>query len=95
MVALGKGKQSPFERTGEIGCPLMFHFGGEDKNPSPEDMAKLDAELARHNKPHEFFAYPGAGHAFMDFTGQRHHEASAKEAWPRTVAFFDRHLKGA
>ena len=92
MVALGEGGVSPFERTREIGCPLMFHFGEEDANPSPEDMQKLDAELTRHNKAHEFYTYPNAGHAFMDFTGERHREMAAKAAWPRTLDFFARHL---
>jgi len=93
MVALGEGIASPFERTAEIACPLMFHFGQEDRNPSPEDMEKLDAELTRHNKPHEFYTYPNAGHAFMDFTGERYREAAAKTSWPRTLDFFARHLK--
>ncbi len=93
MVALGEGGVSPFERTGEIGCPLMFHFGGEDRNPSPEDMAKLDAALTRHNKVHEFYAYPEAGHAFMDFTGERYREAADKASWPRTLEFFGRYLR--
>ena len=92
MVALGEGGASPFERTGEIDCPLLFHFGEEDANPSPADMEKIGAALARHNKPHEFHTYPNAGHAFMDFTGERHHEAAATAAWPRTLDFFARHL---
>ena len=47
-------------------------------------------------KVHEFFTYEGANHAFMDFTNpERHHELSANQAWPRTVDFFNKHLKGA
>ena len=92
MVALGEGGASPFERTHAIGCPLLFHFGEADANPSPEDMQKIGAELTRHNKAHEFYTYPNAGHAFMDFTGERHHEEAATAAWPRTLDFFARHL---
>ena len=94
MVALGEGGRSPFERTAEIACPLMFHFGQEDRNPSPEDMEKLDAELKRYNKAHEFYTYPNAGHAFMDFTGERYRKAAAEASWPRTLDFFARHLRG-
>ena len=92
MVALGEGGASPFERTSEINCPLLFHFGEEDANPSPEDMQKIGTELTRHNKAHEFYTYPGAGHAFMDFTGERYHEVASVAAWPRTLEFFARHL---
>jgi carboxymethylenebutenolidase len=93
MVALGDADKSPFERTSEISCPLMIHFGEEDGNPSPEDMKKLDVELTRHNKVFEFYTYPGAGHAFMDATGSRYNEAGDKASWPRLIRFFDRHLK--
>jgi carboxymethylenebutenolidase len=86
---------SPFDRTAEMSCPLLFHFGGEDRNPSPEDMATLDAEMTKHGKEHEFHAYEGAGHAFMDFTGQRHHEEASRVSWPRTLDFLARHLGDA
>ncbi len=93
MVPWGEGAEAPFARTREISCPLMFHFGEEDSNPSLEDMLKLDEELKRCDKEHEFHVYPDAGHAFMDFTNsQRYREAAAKASWPRTLDFFARHL---
>ena len=39
-------------RTSEIHCPLMFHFGEEDTNPSLEDMRQLDAALTHDHKEH-------------------------------------------
>ena len=96
MSIWGAGNQTPFELTNGINCPMQFHFGQEDGNPSVDDRDKLDAELSRLGKAHEFFTYPGAGHAFMDFTNpDRHHETSAEAAWPRTLDFFSAHLKGA
>lgn len=94
MVPWGEGVAAPFARTPQINCPLMFHFGAEDTNPSPDDMRALDAELTRHNKAHEFHVYPNAGHAFMNFANaERYREAAAKVSWPRTLAFLDRHLR--
>jgi carboxymethylenebutenolidase len=79
-----------------IDCPMLFHFGSIDANPSVDDRDKFDAELGRLGKAHEFFTYEGADHAFMDFTNpDRHHAEAAAAAWPRTVDFFDKHLKGA
>lgn len=93
MVPWGEGVEAPFARTGGLGCPLMFHFGEEDSNPSQDDMRKLGAELTRYGKEHEFHTYPDAGHAFMDFTNpQRYQEAAAMASWPRTLDFFARHL---
>jgi carboxymethylenebutenolidase len=96
MAPWGAATKSPFELAGGINCPMLFHFGATDGNPSPEDQTKLDAELTRLGKPHQFYSYPGAGHAFMDFTNpDRYHEEAAKAAWPRTLEFFATHLKGA
>jgi carboxymethylenebutenolidase len=94
MVPWGSDVAPPFARTPEIGCPILFHFGDEDGNPSPADREKLDAELTRHGKPHEFFTYPNAGHAFMNFTNpERYREAAAETAWPRTLDFLQRCLR--
>ena len=94
-VPWGSATQSPFELTDAINCPIMFHFGEADGNPSPEDQVKLDAELNRLGKTHQFFSYAGAGHAFMDHTGERYHQEAAETSWPRTLEFFATHLKGA
>jgi carboxymethylenebutenolidase len=94
MRAWGNGP-TPFERTAEIGCPIMGHFGAEDENPSPADMHKLDAELSRHGKAHEFHQYPDAGHAFANLGSPKYRAHAADASWPRTFAFFDQHLGAA
>lgn len=95
MRPWGEGVPAPYERTAEIGCPLLFHFGEDDDNPSPADRVKLDTELTRHRKPHEFYSYPNAGHAFMNFSNpDRYREAATEASWPRTLAFLERHLRG-
>jgi carboxymethylenebutenolidase len=48
---------SPFDRTGQITCPIIGFFGLEDTNPSPAD--RIDAEMTRLGKPHEFHRYAG------------------------------------
>jgi carboxymethylenebutenolidase len=74
-------------------APLMFHFGKDDPSIPPEAVAKHRELLPQM----EVFTYPGAGHAFnRDVPGDRHYrEDSARLAWQRTLAFFDRHLAGA
>jgi carboxymethylenebutenolidase len=91
--AWGRDIPSPFERTAEISCPLLGHFGAEDKNPSPEDMRKLDAELSRLQKAHQFYSYENAGHAFMDESKPSYRKEAAEASWPRTLEFLGRHLK--
>jgi carboxymethylenebutenolidase len=91
MVPSGEGP-SPFDRTREISCPIQGHFGAEDQNPSPEDMRKLDAELSRWDKPHEFYMYTGAAHAFANAGSSNYRPHAAALAWPRATGFFSRHL---
>jgi carboxymethylenebutenolidase len=86
---------SPFERTKDISGPIMGHFGADDKNPSPADMKKLDAELTRLGKPHEFHSYPNAAHAFANFGSGNYREHAANASWPRTFEFFTKNLRGA
>ena len=96
MGIWGQGQQTPFDLTANINCPMLFHFGSIDANPSLADRDKLAAELTRLGKPHEFHTYEGANHAFMDFNNpDRYHPEAAAAAWPRTIEFFDRHLKAA
>jgi carboxymethylenebutenolidase len=92
--AWGRDMPSPLVRSGEIHCPLQAHFGDDDKNPSPEDRQKLDAELTKLGKAHEFYAYPGAGHAFMDDTKPSFRPTAEAAAWPRLMEFLNRHLGG-
>jgi carboxymethylenebutenolidase len=91
MVPWGDGP-APFDRTADIYCPLIGLFGEEDANPSPADMRKLDAELTKYGKVHEFYSYPGANHAFMNAHGTRYHADADHDSWPKTVAFFNTYL---
>ena len=94
MVPRGGADQSPFQLSNGIDCPILFHFGELDGNPSQENMLTMDDELTRLGKPHQFYTYPRADHAFMDHTGARYHREAAETSWPRTLEFFAAHLKG-
>jgi carboxymethylenebutenolidase len=93
MNAWGEGP-TPFDLTKDITAPMIGFFGLDDTNPSPADVDKIDAELSRHGKPHEFHRYEGAGHAFLNFTNaERYRPSQAKDAWEKMLAFLGRQLK--
>ena len=94
MTPWGDAAGTPIELAAGIGCPILFHFGEDDEDPSQADMRTLDNELTRLGKRHQFFTYPGAGHAFMDSAGPRYHKGASQAAWARTLEFFSMHLKG-
>ena len=74
-------------------CPVLFHFGGIDTNPSPDDQAKYDAELTRRGVPQVFYSNPTANHAFMDYNRDRYQKEASEIAWARTLEFLAAHLK--
>lgn len=86
---------APFDLLKDLKGPVIGFFGNDDKNPSPEDVDKIDAELTRLGVEHSFHRYDGAGHAFQNFLGsERYREAATADSWPKGVAFLDRTLKG-
>jgi carboxymethylenebutenolidase len=91
MVPWGEGS-SPFDRTDRIACPVLGLFGEEDANPSPADVGKIDAEMSRLRKRHEFKSYPGAGHAFLNEDRPSYRPDAAADAWRRCVEWLERHL---
>ena len=86
----------PIERTAGITAPLLGIFGDDDRNPSPEDAERMDAELTKHGKVHELAHYAGAGHDFMNFRGaDRYRATQASEAWELMLTFLRKHLRAA
>jgi carboxymethylenebutenolidase len=84
---------SPLEQAGNITAPLLGLFGADDENPSPADVAAIDAELDRLGVPHEFHTYAGAGHAFLHFGRAAAFRAeAAADAWESCASWLTRHL---
>jgi len=92
MAPWGDGP-APFDLTEGISCPVLGLFGEEDGNPNPADVARIDAEMTRLGKTHEFHTYSGAGHAFMNEGRPSYREAAAADACSRCIAWFDRYLR--
>ena len=80
-----------------IRAPILGSFGGDDKGPTPEQVKDFEKALAAAGKKADFKIYPGAGHAFANINNPwgGYREAPAKDAWKRTLTFFDRELKKA
>jgi len=76
----------------DLHCPLLGLFGEEDQNPSPEDVAVMEKELAQHGKTYELHSYPGAGHAFFCVDRPAYRPEAAVDGWRRVDAFFGRYL---
>jgi carboxymethylenebutenolidase len=77
-----------------LSCPLLGLFGKEDRYPSPDAVAALDAELTKLGKAHEFHSYDGAGHSFFSVDRPAYRVEAALDGWQRICDFFGKHLKG-
>ncbi len=76
----------------QLSCPLLGLFGADDRFPSPDHVAELDAELTRLGKPHEFHSYEGAGHAFFCVDRPSYRVEAALEGWARISEWYGRYL---
>jgi carboxymethylenebutenolidase len=86
------GGATPFEQLGGL-CPVIGFFGNEDKNPSPQDADRIDAELTRLNIEHAFHRYPGAGHGFQRPTKTEPAIRAAQEdSWQKIFVFLTEKL---
>ena len=74
---MGTGDAPPFDKLDRLRGPVIGFFGADDHNPSPADVAKIDAKLTKHGIAHEIHSYQGAGHAFQNFTNPGHYRAAA------------------
>jgi carboxymethylenebutenolidase len=69
--------------------PTQLHFGEKDAG-----IPLTDVETIKAKRPDvEIFVYPGAQHGFHCDERASYDKASADMAWPRSMAFFARHLK--
>jgi len=91
----GKDRPAPSELAGNLSCPLQGHFGMLDTSPSPEEMQRLDAELTRLGKSHDFFFYDNAPHSFNNSAMKKYCPEADKISWQRTLEFFAKHLASA
>ncbi len=79
--------------VGDLSCPLLGLFGEDDKYPSPQDVAELEAALKAAGKAYEFHSYPGAGHAFFEANRPSYRPEAATDGWAKIFDFFGRHLR--
>ena len=85
-------RPAPASFAAEVSCPIQGHFGELDKNPPPDEMRKLDAELNRLGKSHEFYFYDNAPHGFNRAGWDGYRPEADKISWQRSQEFFAKHL---
>ena len=82
-----------FDDVKNITAPVLAHYGELDK-PITSQVPKLEEAMEKYGKSFEYKIFNDAPHAFnSDNRPDRYRPEAAKEAWSRTLEFFDKHLK--
>ena len=86
------GSAPPLEHVAGIEAELLLHFAENDERVNaswPAYEAALQAARVRYTA----HVYRGTQHGFHNDTTPRYDEDSAKRAWKRTIALFNRRLR--
>jgi carboxymethylenebutenolidase len=82
------------EDVSKIKAAILIHHGGLDKNLSGAYPAQ-EAELKKNNITFEGHIYPNSVHGFFnDATPERYNQATAEQAWKRTIEWFNQYVRG-
>lgn len=81
------------DRLDALDMPILGIFGAEDEGIPVEQVRTFEQTLDELGKDAEIHVYEGADHAFANPSGERYNAAAAEDAWARTLAFLNEHLK--
>jgi carboxymethylenebutenolidase len=84
---------SPIELVKNLQCPILANYAGADMAITEADINLLKQTLAKYGKKFDIKVYPGAPHAFFNDTKESYRPEAAKDAWQRTLKFFNEQLK--
>jgi carboxymethylenebutenolidase len=77
-----------------IQAKVLAIYGGLDGRIN-SSIPDIEAAMALNNKVYEKMIYPNADHAFNNDTGPRFNPEAAKDAWSRTLTWFENYVRNA
>ena len=87
------GAAPALDKVAAIKAPLLLVFADNDERINTM-WPPYEAALKAANAKFEAVKYPGTQHGFNNDTTPRYDAAAAKQAWARTIALFNRTLRG-
>jgi carboxymethylenebutenolidase len=87
------GAAPPLDKVADIKGQLLLNYAGKDERINANWPA-YEAALKAAGVRYEAFVYEGVEHGFNNDTTPRFDPAAAQLAWERTIAFFNRALRG-
>lgn len=81
------------EKLSNISWPVLGIFAELDRGIPVESVEKFEKELDSLGITNEIVIYPGVDHAFANPSGERYAPNESKDAWNKTIEFFNKNLK--
>jgi carboxymethylenebutenolidase len=88
------GPQPPIEDVPNIRAAVLAIYGELDSRIN-SGIPVIEQAMNENNKIYEKIIYPGADHAFHNDTGPRYNPEAAKDAWERTLGWFEQYVRNA
>ncbi|WP_457331619.1 dienelactone hydrolase family protein [Rhizobacter sp. P5_C2] len=88
------GNAPALDKVAGIKAPLLLFFADNDERVNAA-WPPYEAALKAAKVKFDAYKYPGTQHGFNNDTTPRYDEAAAKQAWTRTIAFFNTQLRTA
>lgn len=93
VVYYGGNMATTTERLAPITWPVLGIFGDQDQAIPVETVKTFESSLNTLGVENEIHIYPGVGHAFANPSGANYKPNETKDAWEKTLAFLNKHLK--
>jgi carboxymethylenebutenolidase len=93
VVYYGGGMATTTEQLAPIEWPVLGIFGDQDQVISLETVRAFETSLDALGIENEIYVYPDVGHAFANPSGMNYAPEATMDAWDKTLAFLEAHLK--
>lgn len=93
VVYYGGGMATTTQQLQPIDWPVMGVFGDADQAIPVEMVNTFESSLNTLGIENEIYIYPGVGHAFANPSNPNHAPVETADAWAKTLAFLEKHLK--
>ncbi len=88
------GPHPAVEDVPNIRAAVLAIYGELDSRIN-SGIPAIEQAMLENNKIYEKVIYPGADHAFHNDTGSRYNAEAARDAWERTLAWFEQYIRNA
>ncbi len=86
------GSNPPLEDVPKIEAAVLAIYGALDTRID-QGIPAIEQAMRQNNKTFDKIIYPNADHAFHNDTGPRYNPEAARDAWAKTLAWFEKYLK--